>query len=167
MAAAMLGRRTYIAANRPGVSWHIFFLATACLVYGLCYLFAWRNYSYFNLGNTAIVQVGISASNTSTKKQISPASSKELYKCIEAALDDKGAWPIAEWTWKQNDISSLSESTIAIPSNRTGEYCWKAEHKFTWDDAIARLEGKHLVMFGDSLTRYQYMSLAFFLENKK
>jgi len=94
--------------------------------------------------------------------------SEDLYRCLDSARDEKGAWPIAEWTWKQNDKNpSLSESTIAIASKEKGKYCWEAGQEFTWDDAVARLKGKHLIIFGDSVTRYQYMSLVYFLENKK
>jgi len=143
------------------------FFAIGCLGFVLCSLIAGPILSYLPKYAALHEFVSSSSSSTSAKKQRSPAVWEELYRCIESASDNGSAWPIAEWTYKQNDVKPLSTTTIAIPSGRKGEYCWKAGHEFTWDDAIARLEGKHLVLFGDSLTRYQYLSLVFFLVYKK
>ena len=51
----------------------------------------------------------------------------------------------------------------AIDINATGAHCDPSG--FTSDDVVNALEGHHVVFVGDSLNRFQYLSLVYFLES--
>ena len=97
--------------------------------------------------------------------------------CGESWPSDSGTpRPCREWTWRCNatrlglDAKSVTrwarEPSAAEPSryvlrvNLPG--C--ATDVLTSRNVAACLRGRHVVFFGDSLTRYQYISLALFLE---
>jgi hypothetical protein len=74
-------------------------------------------------------------------------------------------WPFYHYTYT---LSAGVTGKFYMDSD--GHYSWEPDgcrlRRFTGDEARKCLSGRHVAFVGDSVTRYQYISLAFFLSKK-
>mmetsp|Transcript_14446 Transcript_14446/g.21449 ORF Transcript_14446/g.21449 Transcript_14446/m.21449 type:complete len:361 (+) Transcript_14446:45-1127(+) len=94
-----------------------------------------------------------------------------IYSIVNFKLNSKAPFEVEGEI--SNCIDSINAFNVSLDSLKVSYYtapnteCKLVRFDEKFEAAAKVLEGKHLVMIGDSLTRYQYLSLVYFLESGK
>ena len=109
-----------------------------------------------------------------TRSRAYDHSTAPLYKEIEAQPGSY-VYPATE-TLQQLPYCNLSSSDAALTpgrwyKDRDGEYLYEPDmcrlRRHSAEAARSCLSGKHIAFIGDSVTRYEYLSLVYFLSKKQ